>query len=185
MKLKTCALVVCTLALLAPAFAAEEVVLQYSYDGDIRTDFSNIRNGPMKIAEFSDGRSGASPNLITDDDGGYTADQPLADIVRDALVKGFTKGKATLVDSGENLILQGAIVSSEAQRVDSNGTESIQLTIRTRIQLQGNGRTMWETVLFGRGTAPVSEGMEQALSNALDRTVRGLIQDDYFLLEVL
>jgi len=44
---------------------------------------------------------------------------------------------------------------------------------------------LWETVLFGRGAAPVSEGMEQALSNAMDRTINGLVRDDYFLMEVL
>ena len=83
------------------------------------------------------------------------------------------------------MTLVGTIQSSEAQIVDDNGVESIQLTIRTRVQLQGSGRTIWETVLFGRGTAPVSDGISAAISGAMDRTIRGLVQDDYFLIEVL
>ena len=32
--------------------------------------------------------------------------------------------------------------------------------------------------------APVEEGINQAISNAMDRTIRSLVQDDYFLIEI-
>ncbi|MCP5346974.1 MAG: hypothetical protein R3F41_08770 [Gammaproteobacteria bacterium] len=156
---------------------AEEVTINYTYEGTIRPDFSNMSRGPLKVGEFTDSRGG-NPNQIVD---GYEADRPLADIVRDALIQGLEKGKAGLVDSGENMSLVGAIESTEMQMVDG----SIQLTIRTRVQLQGSGRTIWQTVLFGRGTVPESDGMAKAVAGAMDRTIRGLVQDDYFLIEVL
>jgi len=175
---------VLTLALIAPVFAAEEISVNYTYEGTVRTDFSSMSRGPLKVAAFTDSRGG-NPNLIAEGAGGFVADKPLADIVRDAIVQGMEKGGAALVDSGENMTLAGSIESTEAQIVDDNGVESIQLTVRTRVQLQGSGRTIWETVLFGRGTAPVADGIGQAVNGAMDRTIRGLIQDDYFLIEIL
>jgi hypothetical protein len=162
--------------------SAEEISGDFTSEGSHRTDFSNMSRGPLKVGDFSDSRTGIESNVLSD---GYTLDRPLADVVRSALVQGLEKGGASLANEGENMSLIGSIVSTEAQIVDDNGMESIQLTVRTRVQLQGSGRTMWETVLFGRGTAPAAEGMAQALANALDRTIRGLVQDDYFLIEVL
>ena len=180
--------IVCFFALcvtfIAPVFATEEITVDYTYEGNVRSDFSNMSRGPLKVGPFTDNRGG-NPNSIADGAGGFVADKALAEIVRDALVQGLEKGNAALVDSGENMTLVGSIVSSEAQIVDDNGVESIRLTVRTRVQLQGSGRTIWETVLFGRGTAPVADGISAAVSGAMDRTIRGLVQDDYFLIEIL
>jgi len=174
-------LIILFLVTVTPVFAAEEIAVSYVYDGQVRADFSNMSRGPMKVGEFTDSRNEGNPNLISTD---YMADRPLADIVRDAIVQGLEKGGAALVDSGENLTLVGSIQSSELQQVDDNGVASLQLTIRTRVQLLGSGRTIWETVLFGRGTTPATEGINAALSGALDRTIRSLVQDDYFLIEL-
>ena len=80
--------------------------------------------------------------------------------------------------------IQGRIVSSELRTVDRSGVESLQLTIRTQVALQGRGRTIWETTLFGRGTVPIEEGIAAAVTAALDRMVRELVNDDYFIIEL-
>ncbi|MEX2132173.1 MAG: hypothetical protein WD772_11885 [Pseudohongiellaceae bacterium] len=165
-----------------PGLAAEEITFNYVYAEDHRVNFSNIRRGPIKLAEFTDSRDAASPNLIAE---GYIADKPLAIIVRDALIQGFQKGNATLVDTGENVWLEGKIVSSVVELVSVNGQDSIQLTVRTEVKLMGSGRTLYQTVLFGRGAAPLNEGITPALNEALNRSIRGLVQDDYFLNELL
>lgn len=176
-------LLVAALSLVAGSgFAAEEINFNYVYDLDHRVNFSSIRRGPLKLAEFTDSRNAASPNLIAD---GYVADKPLATIVRDALIQGFRKGNAALVDTGENVWLEGRIVSSAVEVVSVNGQDSIQLTVRTEVKLMGSGRTLYQTVLFGRGAAPVNEGITPALNEALNRSIHSLVQDDYFLNELL
>ena len=80
--------------------------------------------------------------------------------------------------------ITGRVVSSQMQTVDRGGVESIQLTIRTQVALQGRGRTIWETTLFGRGTVPIGEGITKAVHAALDRTIRELVSDDYFVIEL-
>ena len=112
------------------------------------------------------------------------ADRPLAAIVQDAIVQGFNKGNATLADSGEQMTLEGSILSSALETVEANGQTTLRLTIRTQVKLMGSGRTMWQTTLFGRGEAPAADGITAALNQALDRTITGLLQDDYFLIEI-
>ncbi|MEX0618719.1 MAG: hypothetical protein WDZ76_02435 [Pseudohongiellaceae bacterium] len=181
-----------SLALFPLSTVAETIEINYTYNDEVSVDFSDLPRGPLRVAEFSDARRGVEPTEITADNlgnseisGGYQADRPLADIIRDALVQGLAKGGASLVDADENLRLEGGLSDSNVQLVERDGQQSIQLTLRASVSLQGGGRTLWETVLFGRGTALVSEGIEPALNEALDRMVRGLIRDDYFLIEVL
>ncbi len=178
MKNKLFAAAVLSLVL-SPALAADGAIsVNYSFEGDHQVDFSSMARGPLRVGEFTDGRAVDNPMLIAGD---IVADKALADIVRDALVQGFLKGNAGLVESEEKLILEGSIVSSET----AVSGDTLQITIRTSVQLRNAGRTLWETVLFGRGSAPVAEGANAALTDALDRTIRSLVLDDYFLMEVL
>jgi hypothetical protein len=62
--------------------------------------------------------------------------------------------------------------------------ESLQLTLRTSIQLVEGTRIVWQTKLFGRGTAPVSQGTAAVVRKALDRLAEELLIDDYFLAEI-
>ena len=182
MPRSVCAIVLCLLVG-APALAADEQVnVNFMYTLDHRADFSKIRGGPLQVDVFTDGRGVDNANLLAP---GYLADKPLTDILRDALVQGFTQGKAALVESDGKLRLEGNIESTQVDMIDVNGVPSIQYTVRTRVKLQGSGRTMFQTVLFGRGAAPVADGIGAAVDAALGRTIRELMQDDYFLNEII
>ena len=159
--------------------SAEEVEVNYSYNGSHNTDFSNI-SVSIKIADVMDDRA-SDPRLIA---GEYLAETPLSEIIYTALVQGLEHGGAELVTSDQDMQIQGRIVSSELRTVDRSGVESLQLTIRTQVALQGRGRTIWETTLFGRGTVPIEEGVVAALNASLDRMVRELVNDDYFIIEL-
>ena len=159
--------------------SAEDITVNYSYAGSHNTDFSNI-SVSLKIDQVSDDRDG-DPRQIADE---YLAEIPLSEIVHTAFVQGLEHGGAELVESEQDMQISGRIVSSELRTVDRGGVESLQLTIRTHVALQGRGRTIWETTLFGRGTAPVGEGIIAALRGSMDRMVRELVSDDYFIIEL-
>ncbi|MDD9891078.1 MAG: LPS assembly lipoprotein LptE [Gammaproteobacteria bacterium] len=164
--------------IVSPAFAAE-INVDYNYAGNHNTDFSNLRVS-LAVAEVTDDR-GSEANHIAED---YTANVPLTEIIQDALIQGFEHGGAELADGDAEMQIAGRIISSQLQTVDRGGVESLQLTIRTNVALQGNGRTIWETTLFGRGTVPVDDGITTAIYAALDRMIRELVNDDYFLIEI-
>lgn len=181
-----------TFALLClPASAQEDVVVDFQYQGTHSVDLSKMR-GPIKIAEFTDGRSVANARLITSSDlgnsaasAGYQAEAALPELIRDAMVQGFKHGGAPLVETDDGMRLVGNLLASDVVLVEREGVPSIQITLRTNVQLQGDGRTIWQTTLFGRGIAPASEGLAAAIHAALDRSIRELVGDDYFLLEIM
>ena len=155
------------------AFAAEQVNVNYQYDGNHRADFSRAR-GSLQLGEFGDERGLADERIIVD---GYQAETELSALLRGALVQGFEHGNATLVESEGDFIVTGSLTSIEATEVD----DGIQLTMRVSLQLNRGSRTVWQTNLFGRGTAEDIGGATRA---ALTRLIRELMNDDYFLIEL-
>lgn len=175
--------------LTSSAFAAEEISIQYEYAANHGVDLSKM-SGTFKIAAFTDDRGGDNAQLITDKDlgsgnGGYQADQAIAALIQDAFKQGFASGGAQIVENDEAMSLSGKLLSSEAQTIEREGVEMIQLTLRVNVQLQKGGRNAWQTTLFGRGRTPASEGMVAAVKAAFDRMISELVRDDYFLQEVL
>ena len=178
MKLRYLLIALLSLGCFSP-ISAEELVVNYSYNGSHNTDFSNI-SVSLKIEDVLDDRDG-EPRQIADE---YLAEIPLSEMIYTAIVQGLEHGGAELVESDQDMQIQGRIVSSELRTVDRAGVESLQLTIRTHVALQGRGRNIWETTLFGRGTVPAQEGVAAALVGSLDRMVRELVNDDYFIIEL-
>ena len=106
------------------------------------------------------------------------ADQPVADIVSNALVQAVTAGGATLVEEGQNLTLDGEV--TEVLVAEKDG--GIEVTIRTHVTLRRGGQTAFDTVIFGRSSGST---LAEAVQATLDRLVNSLILDDYFLMEIL
>lgn len=178
----------CSALLTSSVFAAEEISIQYEYGANHGVDLSKM-SGTFKIAAFTDDRGQENAQLITDKDlgsgnGGYQADQALTALIQDAFEQGFASGGAEIVESDEAMSLSGKLLSSEAQIIEREGVEMIQLTLRVNVQLQKGGRNAWQTTLFGRGRTPSSEGMVAAVKAAFDRMISELVRDDYFLQEV-
>ncbi len=153
--------------------AAEQVNVNYQYDGNHRADLSRTR-GSLQLGEFSDERGLEDDRIIVD---GYQAEAELANLLRNALVQGFEHGNASLVESGGDFVVAGSLMSIETAEVD----DGIQLTMRVNLQLNRGGRTIWQTNLFGRGAA---ESIGAATHAALTRLIRELMNDDYFLIEL-
>lgn len=168
---------------------AEEITVGYQYDGNHRTDFANNRYG-LTVGEFTDARGVDNPNLITSADlgnglasDGYSAEKPISELIRDALIQGFQHGNANM-DSEEAMTVRGSLNQLQAQVMERDGVATIRLTLRVNLELVNGNRTIWQTNLFGRGDAPVADGMAAAMHAALNRMVRELVRDDYFLLEL-
>lgn len=172
-----------TLTALASCFlvathAQESVEVAFEYEGN--ANFGNVQPS-LGIAEFTDSRGVDNPALIAD---GYVAEAPLAAIVRDAFAQAFTKSGVDLVAAGEDMLIAGDISGVTLENVERGGVQSLQLTIRTRIRLQGGNRTIYEVNLFGRGSVPVEEGVAAAVHASLNRMTSDLARDNYFTLEL-
>ncbi len=157
----------------AAALAAEPVTVNFQYEGSHRADFSQVRGG-LQLGGFSDERGLADGSLIVD---GYRAEAEMADLLRDALAQGFEHGGATLGESEAQHTVSGSLTSIEAEET----ADGIELTMRVDLRLDRAGRTIWQTKLFGRGTA---KNIATATQATLTRLIRELMNDDYFLMEL-
>ena len=157
----------------AVAAAAEQVNVNYRYDGNHRADFSRAR-GSLQLGGITDERGLADGSAIV---AGFQAEAGMSELLRNALVQGFEHGNAALVASDGDFVVSGGLTSIETTEVD----DGIQLTMRVDLQLNRGGRAIWQTNLFGRGTAEDIAGATRA---ALTRLIRELMNDDYFLIEL-
>ncbi len=171
----------------ASVIAAEDLVINSKMEGAPRSDLSSMKVS-LRIAEFTDGRSIDNPRLLTGANllgaDGFQVEKAVSEIIQDAMISGFGNANAKLVDADGDMFLQGNLLSSEAKIIDRGGVETLELTLRTSVQLMSGSRTVWQTTLFGRGRTPTSEGMTVTVRAALDRLINELIGDDYFLAEI-
>ncbi|MGB4248700.1 MAG: hypothetical protein WBJ75_13375 [Pseudohongiellaceae bacterium] len=166
--------ILCALSLQAPITLAEEVLINYEYTQTPQIDFSKTSKGSLKVAAFTDKRTVADAREIS----GLQAEEPLADIVRDALVQAFSAGGALLVEDGQSLTLEGELTEVLVAEKDAG----IEVTIRTHVTLKQGARTAFDTVIFGRAAGAT---VDEAVRATLDKLVNSLIMDDYFLMEAI
>lgn len=161
--------------LASSSLLAEEVRIAYEYKQNPQVDFGKATKGPLKIAKFTDARTVTDSRILTGDS---LAEQPMPDIVSNALTQAVTAGGATLVEEGQSLTLEGEV--TEVSVVAKDGGHEV--TIRTHVTLRRGTQTAFDTVIFGRSSGGT---LEEAVRASLDRLVNSLILDDYFLMEVL
>lgn len=188
MTIRNLVLSLLSLSLLSCAHA-EKVEIDFNYEGNGRSTFSSLK-GSLQIGAFSDERQIEDNSLITDisfgdDTGGYYAESAIAQIMQSAFQQGFEVNGAELVETDADFTISGAILAIDATTIDRAGVETIQITFRTKLELRTQGRVAWQTTLFGRGRAPVNEGIVPAVKEAISRTIGELIADDYFKMEII
>lgn len=156
--------------------AADDIAINYDYAQTPQVDFSKMPKGPLKVAPFSDKRAltpDESRNISSS-----VAEQPIADIVNNALVQAFEAGGATLVQDGQVLTLEGELTELQVTEKEAG----VEVTIRTHVILKRGSQTVFDNVIFGRASASL---LDEAVRATLDKLVNSLILDDYFLMEVI
>lgn len=166
---------VCAISLQTSTATADDIVINYDYAQTPRVDFSKMPKGPLKVAPFSDKRAVAPNESRTISSS--NAEQPIADIVSNALVQAFEAGGAMLVQEGQVLTLEGELIELQVIEKDAG----VEVTIRTHVTLKRGSQTVFDNVIFGRASAPM---LDAAVRATLDKLVNSLILDDYFLMEV-
>lgn len=162
----------CLLSFSTVSFA-EDIEVNFNYTQDPQVDFSKAPKGPLKIAGFTDARDGDATLIGT-----YNAQQPVVEIVHDALTQAFIAGGAALVEEGQSLTLNGEVTEFSVQ--DKAG--EFDVTVRVHVTLLSGSRTAYDTVIFGRASAAE---LDAAIDGALEKLITSLIWDDYFLNEVI
>jgi hypothetical protein len=173
------------------AFTVEEKALNYAFSGPATLQPVVAPVATLQIGEVTDGRNVANPRLLMNKrnlngdvtSGGWEAERPLADILRDALRQGATQVRLPLADSGARYVLAAQLLSYDTQVVMGmwSGTMNSKLMVKATLS-DANTRTVaWRDTIIG--TASITEGdfVTLAFARALDDVVAKLYGDSTFV----
>ena len=173
------------------AFTVHDVQVNYDYVGTVSTDLSNINPSPLKIGVINDGRNVENPRLIMNmtnlngatTSGGWQAEKPLAEIVRDAIIQGLINAKTPLADSGESLILTGELVDFDYEVIMGmwTGTTKSSLSVKLQVRNTDTNKIIWKDTIISSASVKSGEGAKGALKAVLDDLIADLLSDEYFV----
>jgi hypothetical protein len=179
-RIQTILLIIAAYLVSTGVNAQEALTLEYHYSGDTGVNLRTIAGGPLSIADFQDRREGAGPHDIpvAGADTLLLSNQTISGLIRNALQAAFQSSGAQLSESS-GLRLEGTLLDMKIQE-SSTGLEVL---IRCELSLRNQGRSAWQSIVQSR--TPIDSGTTaEAVSNGLDRLIRSLFMDDYFLMEL-
>ena len=172
------------------AFTVHDVNVDYQYDKPVSSDlsFANI-----EVGDFSDTRDVENPRMIMHmkngygqtTSGGWQAEKPINEILRDAVIDGLGDAGANLMTSGGNLLLSGELLEVEGEIIMGAWVGSYKGKVSAKFQVKNNstGKIIWRDTFIGSGEVKGGKGSgpETSLKVALDDLVTDLLNDEYFL----
>lgn len=168
------------------AFTVHDVTLNYSYQptGELPSGLDKL-----KLGHFTDGRDVENPRMIMNQrnlygdttSGGWQAEKPLSEIVRDAVNQAVSAHQQSANDN--SLELTGELVDFDTEVIV--GAWSAQYTGRLtqRFQLSSSAtkEIIWRDSFTASATVPSKEGADGLFKKCLDELVDALVQDEYFV----
>jgi hypothetical protein len=142
----------------ACAFTVHDVRVDYVYREPVAIDLSDVSER-IRIGPFEDNRGNPNPRMIMNAQnghhqtttGGWQAEEPIAEIVRDGIAQGLAADHATLVDSSESLVLTGEVLDYHYLLEEQfwSGTVRPLLTVKLRLSDATSGATVWRQSFTG------------------------------------
>jgi len=174
------------------AFSVYDVNVGYKYNNPIVTDLSAAT---LAIGEFKDSRNVANPRMIMNQKngygqtttGGWQAEKPLAEIVKDAVTDGLKKSGAIINENAKNLILSAELLEFDGDIKMGAWVGSYVGKMSVKIQLvnKDTGEIIWRDTFVGSGEAKANKGgIPSILKISLDNLVDNLLKDPLFIQKV-
>ncbi|SDB52142.1 hypothetical protein SAMN02927930_02055 [Pseudidiomarina indica] len=173
------------------AFSVYDVNVDYKYDNPIETDLSSIA---LDVGEFKDSRNVDNPRMIMNQKngygqtttGGWQAEKPLIDIVKDAVIDGLKKSGVTLNENSQDMVLSAELLEFDGDIKMGAWVGSYVGKMSVKMQLvdKQSGEIIWRDTFVGSGEAKGNEGVASVLKISLDNLVDNLLNDKYFIQKV-
>lgn len=181
------ALLVVACAALAgcPANQVRDVKVGFQYSGSAIGDL-HAANGNVRLGPFDDQRGNANRRMIIHSlngygqpvSGGWQAEKPIAEIVRDAVRQGLQAAHLSLLDQGGELELTGEVVDYRMDILNDKfwtGVVDTSLQVRLKVRDSATRNLLWTGVIDVRHserahTIPPAESLfRNTLENLSER----------------
>jgi len=191
---KTCLvfLVLCPLFSAGCAFTVDKVVLDYRFEQSPNASWADVNDCTLGFGEFCDSRSVADPNILLHKkntygwtcSGGYKAERPLAEMVRDGLEAGFERAGMAVVTENPTYIMDGDVQTLDYTVIVGfwDGDVEPSLTARLALRDAGNGRIIWKDTVVAKSrfkTAWQDDVVKKGVPMTLDAMVQAVLADEY------
>jgi hypothetical protein len=170
------------------AFMTHDVRVDYSFHGTVPT-LSNTSLATLQLGPFDDNRGNPNVRMIIHETngyrqptaGGWQAEKPVADIVRDATLQGLTAARAPLTESGASVVLTGEVQDYRYRLEEQfwSGDVFPRLTVTFRLKDSVSRETIWRKTITGSGKYHGSfmPSTESLFRSALDDLVVRVVGD--------
>lgn len=176
------------------AFTVHDVKVNYQYNQSISQDLSKVNKSPVKIGEFTDERGVENARMILNmqnlngqtTTGGWQAEKPVAEIIKDGITQGLEKAKLPLSNSGEQLVLKGELLEFDYKTVMGvwQGTIQPRLMVKLEIVDTATHSIIWKDTLISKKSITGYTEVQDLLRASIDQLVTDLLEDEYFLQKI-
>lgn len=176
------------------AFSVHDVKVNYQYNASVSQDLSTAKKAPVKIGEFKDERGMQNPRMIFNmqnlngqtTTGGWQAEKPVAEIVRDGISQGLEKAKLPLSDTSGQLELRGELLEFDYKAIMGawQGTIQPRLMVKLQIVDSANRAIIWKDTLISKASITGNTEIQNYLKASIDQLVTDLLEDEYFLQKI-
>lgn len=173
------------------AFTVHDVKVNYKYDKPATTSLSSVA---LNMGEFKDSRNIENTRMIMNQKngygqtttGGWQAEKPLVEIVKDGITEGLIKSGAITDASNINMILSGQLLGfdGDVKMGAWSGSYTGKVTMKLQLTENGTGKIIWRDTFVGSGEAEGGEGIESIVKVSIDNLVDNLLKDEYFIQQV-
>lgn len=192
MKWLSSLLLSCYLASLTGcAFTVYDVAVNYQYPGTVSV---NLSNTTLEVGEFTDSRGMQNSRMLFHQKnlegqtttGGWQAEKPLGEIVRDGVIQALESANAN-IQSDTPKRLTGDILELSSSSVMGvfGGELKGKLLLKLQVEDFSKGEILWKDTIVG--VANLQSGgitPEALLRECLNNALNNLLTDRYFLQQV-
>ena len=173
------------------AFSVHETPLNYSYSGQIGKDTIQNPKKTLSVGDFKDNRDVTTPKIIMNmrnangfrTTGGWEAEKPINEIVKDALSQGIKMTGLISTNRGD-LLLTGEIIDYSGeirQKLFASGVFNSKLTVKLQLREIGTEKVIWRDTFIGQASTESNDYIKEGFILALNDLVTKVCTDEFFL----
>ncbi|MDY6913823.1 MAG: hypothetical protein SVT52_05145 [Planctomycetota bacterium] len=175
------------------AWTVDKVTLNYKFDKPVpSTTWECVKDKTLAIGEFADRRNVKNPNIVIHKKnangntcpGGWQAEKPVAEIVKDALATGLRNAGANVVTDDPVYVINGKILRYNFEYIMGFWDADVEPELMVKLSLTNtkSGKILWKDTFIGKGGMKChwySEVVTKGFPAALDDLVLQVVTDNY------
>ncbi|MGI3130669.1 hypothetical protein ACRSLK_09760 [Halopseudomonas pachastrellae] len=176
------------------AFTVHDVSVNYRYNKPVTQNLSEIQRPPVSIGQFTDERAMGNPRMILNmqnlngqtTTGGWQAEKPVAEIVKDGITQGLEQAKLPISDSGAQLELKGELLEFDYTVIMGawNGTVQPRLMVKLDLVDTASNEIIWRDTFISKSSLNGNVEIPTLLKSSIDQLVTDLLEDRHFVQKI-